>query len=66
MSALGVTDDRYRSLTYFPENPCYYLNVNASDFDDVYAELIVRVSYLAKVKSKISGDGERNFGCSQS
>ncbi len=64
LSALGINDERYQSLTYFPDNPCYYLNDKTLSTDGVYAKLMVRVSYLAKVRSKISADGERNFGCS--
>ncbi|PHI30137.1 inovirus Gp2 family protein [Budvicia aquatica] len=64
LSALGINDERYQSLTYFPKNPCYYLNIKMLDTDGVYAKLMTRVSYLAKERSKISADGERNFGCS--
>lgn len=65
LSALGFKDERYQSLAYFPDNPCYYLDVKTLDTDGVYEKLITRVSYLAKERSKISNDGERNFGCSQ-
>ncbi|PHI28277.1 inovirus Gp2 family protein [Budvicia aquatica] len=65
LSALGLKDKRYHSLPYFPENPCYYLNAKTLGTDSVYEQLVTRVSYLAKERSKISNDGERNFGCSQ-
>ncbi|MCD1125201.1 inovirus Gp2 family protein [Jinshanibacter sp. LJY008] len=65
LSALGINDKRYQSLTYFPKNPCYYLDAKTLGINGVYAELMVRVSYLAKERSKVSDDGERNFGCSQ-
>lgn len=64
LSALGVNDERYQSLPYFPKNPCYYLDAKTLDTDGVYAKLMARVSYLAKERSKVSDDSERNFGYS--
>lgn len=63
-SALGINDKRYQSLTYFPKNPCYYLDEKTLNADGVYAKLMTRVSYLAKERSKVSVEGERNFGYS--
>jgi hypothetical protein len=64
-SALNVDSLRYKTLTHFPKNPWYSLNRNKDDFQDVYSKFIYRIEYLAKLRSKCNGDGERNFGCSQ-
>ena len=65
LSALRLTGLQYRRLPRIPENPYYYLNAKTLDTDGIYPYLIARVYYMAKARSKISVDGERNFGCSQ-
>ncbi|VXD08643.1 Inovirus Gp2 family protein [Enterobacterales bacterium 8AC] len=64
-SALGVAYPEYKSLTYFPRNPCYFLSRNNPHYDMELASLLYRVSYLAKEATKISKDGERNLGTSR-
>lgn len=64
-SALGVAYPEYKSLTYFPRNPCYFLNKKNPRDGKKLKDLIYRVSYLAKEATKISKDGERNFGASR-
>ena len=56
---------KYYSLVHFPQNPYYHLNNNHPDFDSELPPVIDRLLYLAKVYSKDSSDGFRNFGCSQ-
>ncbi|HFN4590893.1 TPA: inovirus-type Gp2 protein, partial [Escherichia coli] len=35
------------------------------DFQQNYQALLTRLDYLTKVESKVFGEGDRNFGCSQ-
>ncbi|HHQ6557102.1 TPA: inovirus Gp2 family protein [Serratia fonticola] len=64
-SALGVAYPEFQSLTFFPRNPCYFLDKKNPRNGERLRELIRRVAYLAKETSKISKDGERNFGTSR-
>lgn len=65
-SALGVPYPAFQPLTYFPENPCYYLYHHEAYPNDNLGKAVYRISYLAKLKSKSNADGERCFGSSQS
>ncbi|KFC89717.1 MULTISPECIES: inovirus Gp2 family protein [Enterobacterales] len=57
----------YLTLVHFPNNPCYYLNSNkAAVFPDSYDDLMFRLSYMAKERTKVYSKTERSFGCSQS
>lgn len=65
-SALTLqSESGYRTLVHFPQNPLYYLNINAEDFMKVYNSLMFRLSYFAKERSKTYSRAERSFGCSQ-
>lgn len=64
-SAIGVAYPRYKYLTYFPTHGCYYLDKNNEKTIKTYDDLMFRTSYMAKLATKCSSDGERNFGCSQ-
>ncbi|MDM3270427.1 inovirus-type Gp2 protein [Citrobacter sp. Ce129] len=48
-----------------PDNPRYYLDVNAPDYQAVYDKLTFRLSYFAKERTKSYCSAERSFGCSQ-
>lgn len=63
-SAIGHVPEAVRALVHFCDNGLYRLNKNADDFDDNFDAAFYRLSYLAKVKTKVYGDGNRNFGCS--
>ena len=63
-SALGLHVDLARELVHFPENPCYYLDVNKPDFNLNLDRFIYRISYMAKAKSKNINQQYRSFGCS--
>lgn len=63
-SALGVHIDLVRELVHFPENPCYYLDINKPDFYLILDRFIYRISYMAKIKSKNINQHYRSFGCS--
>lgn len=59
-------DPKVRSLVKFPANPCYWLDANSDNLESVYLDLMFRVKYMAKVRSKHHDDGYRLFGCTQS
>lgn len=66
LSALNLTGhNEYLKLVHFPKNPLYYLNVNEPQYDQVFNDLIYRLSYNAKDKSKSYSKEQRSFGCSQ-
>ena len=65
-SALNGDYEECECLVHIPNNPIYYLNRNNPFYTEVYSDLIYRISYLAKDKTKPYGDGYRCFGCSQS
>lgn len=64
-SAMGLHLDDYQGLVHFPENCRYVLNSNHPDFQCHYQELLNRLDYLAKIETKIFGEGYRNFGSYQ-
>lgn len=64
-SALGLSYDCPGALVYFPENPCYWLDINSANFNASYDDLVYRASYLAKESTKQHDDNQRNFGYSQ-
>lgn len=64
-SALGLELDDYPGLVHYPENCRYILDVNDFHFGDVHNKLLNRLDYLAKLDTKVFGDGDRNFGCSR-
>ena len=61
--ALRVDAQLAASLVYIPDNPIYYLNLNAHN--QTLDDLMYRVSYLAKKETKQYGKGFRSFGCSR-
>ena len=63
-SALGLFYPDYASLVHFPQNPVYVFDRRAATVHSpVYREFLLRAAYLAKTRTKVSG--QRNFGCSQ-
>ncbi|MBW1215736.1 inovirus Gp2 family protein [Pantoea allii] len=64
-SAMDLHLDDYRGLVHFPENCRYVLNSSHPDFQSHYQELLSRLYYLAKIDTKIFGEGYRNFGSYQ-
>ncbi|EAY2061913.1 inovirus Gp2 family protein [Salmonella enterica] len=64
-SALKLLRDDCPELVTFPDNCRYVLDNEAPDFEDHYQALLTRLDYLTKVESKVFGEGDRNFGCSQ-
>lgn len=65
-SALGLNFPEYASLVHFPKNPTYIISRNdASVRSQSYRDFLLRIAYLAKERTKYTGDGQRSFGCSQ-
>lgn len=64
-SAMGLQLDDHPGLVHFPENCRYVLNSSHLDFQENYQELLNRLDYLAKIETKIFGEGYRNFGSYQ-
>jgi hypothetical protein len=64
-SALGLELDDHQGLVHFPDDCRYVLDTNSPDFDEHYQDLLDRLDYLSKVETKVFGEGDRNFGCSQ-
>lgn len=64
-SALKLQQDDCPELVTFPDNCRYVLDNESPDFEDEYQALLTRLDYLTKVESKVFGEGDRNFGCSQ-
>lgn len=66
LSALGLpVCAEYLPLVHFPSNPRYYLNSRTISFTKTYGELMFRLSYMAKERSKLYSPAQRSFGCSQ-
>ncbi|WP_312285219.1 inovirus Gp2 family protein [Yokenella regensburgei] len=64
-SALGIPIDESGKLVNYPSNGKYLLNRKRDNFEKIYNDLMNRVDYMTKVRTKIFGDGDRNFGCSR-
>ncbi|MBZ7624870.1 inovirus Gp2 family protein [Klebsiella michiganensis] len=64
-SAMELQLDDHPGLVHFPENCRYVLNSSHLDFQENYQELLNRLDYLAKIETKIFGEGYRNFGSYQ-
>tara|TARA_B100000676_G_scaffold313222_1_gene392433 strand:- start:2192 stop:2902 length:711 start_codon:yes stop_codon:yes gene_type:complete len=63
--ALGLTGSQGVGLVHFPDNAVQLISEGSSMYTAQYQEVFRRMSYLAKVESKLYDDGYRNFGCSQ-
>lgn len=64
-SALGIPIDGSGKLVNYPSNGKYLLNRKRNNFEQTYNDLMSRVDYMTKARTKIFGDGDRNFGCSR-
>lgn len=64
-SALGISAYEAQSLVNFPDNACNWINSKSKGYLTQRKISIVRLSYLAKNKTKVYGTGKRNFGASQ-
>ncbi|MEZ8025469.1 inovirus Gp2 family protein [Vibrio sp. 1F255] len=71
-SALKIDIKDAHNLVFIPDNCTYHIHRGKSESDlnnalcnEGFNELFRRVSYLAKLKSKKYGDGQRSFGSSR-
>ncbi|MGR6781773.1 inovirus Gp2 family protein [Moritella viscosa] len=61
-SALGVELWEIDGVVHFPDKPTYIVNKNGPDYKAQYEKLFYRLSYFAKLDTKIYGGGGNNFG----
>jgi hypothetical protein len=61
-SALKVDAKAHAVLARFPASPASWLTRGE---DVPLQQALLQAAYLAKLETKVTGDGERNFGCSQ-
>lgn len=61
-SALRIDVQNHSTLAHFPESSALW--INRGDAIQLQQGL-ERAAYLAKWRTKVTGDGERNFGCSR-
>lgn len=61
-SALQVDAQAHSVLARFPASPSCWLTRGE---DAQLQQALLQATYLAKLETKIAGDGERNFGCSR-
>lgn len=63
--ALGLDWFVARSGVHFPQQPVSPLKIQHQLFERQYQSVFYRLSYFAKKRTKVYGDGQRNFGMSQ-
>lgn len=61
-SALGVSTGNLKGAVHFTKNGLYRVQRGSDDFAETYQSLFWRLSYMAKLNTKVYGDGNRNFG----
>lgn len=65
-SALGLPFPEYARLIHFPQNGvCIFDRNEVLLRSSGYMAFLKRIAYFSKVRTKLVGDGQRNFGCSQ-
>ena len=62
--ALRYHIDDIDGLVHFPKNNTYSVNKNGNSYQDELNALFYRISYLAKVDTKVFNRAGRSFGCS--
>ena len=62
---LQLTSQQGRALVHFPRNAVQLMSRSEPSFPDQYQAVFRRLSYLAKVNTKLYEDGYKNFGCSR-
>lgn len=63
--ALGLEWTVAMNGVLFVPNPVSPLQVQDEDFEKQFRSVFYRLSYFAKKRTKVYGDGQRNFGMSQ-
>lgn len=64
-SALAVPFPRHQQLANFSRYGVMYVDANHFSFKNQRRRVLSRADYLAKLATKVYGDGERSFGCSR-
>jgi hypothetical protein len=64
-SALARPLQQVANLVHFPENPKYVLDVRSPIFQQQLDALFYRVSYFAKLQTKVFGSKQRSFATSR-
>lgn len=64
-SALAYPLEQVARLVHFPEHPEYRLDTKSEYFKEQLQALFYRVSYFAKLKTKVIGPKQRSFGTSR-
>ncbi|MCG3813057.1 inovirus Gp2 family protein [Photobacterium damselae] len=64
-SALGIECFSISRYVHFPQDiPTYFVNINSSTYISDYNRVFYRLSYFAKLETKVFGTKEKNFGYS--
>ncbi|HHX8289302.1 TPA: inovirus Gp2 family protein [Vibrio diabolicus] len=64
-SALNIEWNLIANLVHIPcETPTYFVNVSSPSYLSDYSSVFYRLSYFAKLETKVFGTKEKNFGCS--
>ncbi|CAB1238941.1 inovirus Gp2 family protein [Vibrio cholerae] len=64
-SALGIEYFEVKSSVHFPSNSTYYIYKGKDPYQEEYRQCFYRLSYLAKIDTKIYSNGLKNFSTSR-
>ncbi|MBF4264325.1 inovirus Gp2 family protein [Vibrio anguillarum] len=64
-SALGINYFEVRSSVHFPSNSTYYIHKGKDSHQEEYRQCFYRLSYLAKVNTKVYSNGLKNISTSR-
>ncbi|WP_217529041.1 YagK/YfjJ domain-containing protein [Vibrio metschnikovii] len=64
-SALGIEYFQVENSVHFPKNSTYYIHKGRESYLEEYRQCFYRLSYLAKIDTKVYSNGLRNFSSSR-
>ncbi|GHY93278.1 inovirus Gp2 family protein [Vibrio cholerae] len=64
-SALGIEYFQVENSVHFPKNSTYYIHKGRESYLEEYRQCFYRLSYLAKIDTKIYSNGLKNFSTSR-
>ncbi|EOG7769774.1 inovirus Gp2 family protein [Vibrio cholerae] len=64
-SALGIEYFQVGNSVHFPKNSTYYIHKGRESYLEEYRQCFYRLSYLAKIDTKIYSNGLKNFSTSR-
>ncbi|EPO2954434.1 inovirus Gp2 family protein [Vibrio cholerae] len=64
-SALGIEYFEVKSCVHFPSNSTYYIHKGKNTYQEEYRQCFYRLSYLAKIDTKIYSNGLKNLSTSR-